>query len=74
MKGVIAGMKITETITRECCDVHKDLAAYKGERLPAFPSGKNPLFCRHCGQLWWITQKPGEMDAGLERIEIKDWD
>ncbi len=66
-------MKITETITRECCDYVKDLVQYNGERIPKFPGDRKPLFCKHCGQLWWITHA-ADGDSGLTKIQIKDWD
>jgi hypothetical protein len=37
-------MKITETITRECCDVRLDLIC-----LPS-PIGRPYYFCKHCGR------------------------
>lgn len=45
-------MRITEEITRECCDPEKDLKPYTGVTL----FGDTPIcpdkFCVHCGQLW----------------------
>lgn len=46
------GVKITETITRECCDVRKDLK-------PVIGAGKinNTIpivvYCVHCGARWY---------------------
>ena len=37
-------MKITETITRECCNIRTDLI-----RLPS-PIGIRFYFCKHCGR------------------------
>ena len=38
-------MKITETITRECCDLRRD-----PECMPNRPIGKRYFFCKHCGR------------------------
>jgi hypothetical protein len=64
-------MKITEQVTRECCHYQKDLKVYTGQRHTSL--GKGTIhFCTHCGQVWHYIRKPGEMDAGLERLVIAD--
>lgn len=60
-------MKITETIDRECCSWPNDLKPVKGMKVPG---ADKSWFCVHCGRLWHSIRKPGEMDAGLEPIEI----
>jgi len=46
-------MKITETITRECCR-RRDLRPYSGARKTPIPDHEGPhlFFCAHCGQVW----------------------
>jgi len=47
-------MKITETITRDCCDVRKDLKTVAGCKMWNYniPDMK---FCIHCGKRWQYT-------------------
>mgnify|MGYP000906833014 CR=1 FL=1 len=68
-------MKITETITRECCRWPDDLTLYFGKQVRKFPEPDGTQktriwFCKHCGQLWHWMRSPGEIDGGLERLEI----
>lgn len=67
-------MKIEEVVERECCNFGTDFKPYKGclGKLQK-PLGK-VVFCKHCGQLWYWTRKPGEMDAGWEKVVIKDYE
>lgn len=52
-------MKITETITRKCCDAQKDLRLVEGH-----PPGRPYYFCVHCGLQWEKTggSEPGDGD------------
>lgn len=44
-------MKITETITRECCQ-DKDLKVYQGRFKRSYPAERRTLkFCIYCGQI-----------------------
>lgn len=69
-------MKITETVTRDCCHSQKDFQRYSGTPIPGFtPEYAKRVqlsFCVHCGQLWWHIRRPGEMDAGWERVTPDD--
>lgn len=69
------GLKIKVVIERECC-APGDLRKYQGDVLPGYSLAaiKNTRlsFCQHCGQLWFFTRRPGEMDAGWERVGVAD--
>lgn len=43
-------MKITETITRECCEP-KDMVKYHGRLASDY---SDLYFCKHCGEAWQI--------------------
>lgn len=65
-------MKITETITRDCC-LHQDLLPYKGK--PIFYDKSKPYFCRHCGQIWVADRRmdaAGSMEEFRRPMEIFD--
>jgi hypothetical protein len=62
-------MKITETIERDCCQ-HSDRRVFRGRITDPSLKDQKLWFCVHCGQLWWWTRKPGEMDGGPERLTI----
>lgn len=40
-------MKVTETITRQCCDPVKDLKPLFGDKKTG------DVFCVHCGKRWF---------------------
>ncbi len=66
-------MKITETITRDCCQT-KDLKPFLG-RLHEHPALRkySPHFCVHCGQLWLSTDRmdaAGDKESILEPFEF----
>jgi hypothetical protein len=63
-------MKITESLTRDCCHPTKDLRKYGGKPIGDLPKDKAVMFCVHCGQLWRWHRAPGEMDGGLDRVTI----
>jgi hypothetical protein len=70
-------IKIKEVLERSCC-APQDLLPYQGGDLPGFVGGvriKNSRlsFCRHCGQLWHWTRRPGEMDYGWEKCGLEDF-
>ncbi len=68
-------MKITETITRECC-AKGDLRKYQGARdyAPAESSHPGLWFCLHCGQIWAAEHEElpiaGDMRKVLRRISV----
>lgn len=54
-------VKITETITRDCCDPVKDLKPYRGI-VPGGPTAaarEKLRFCKECGQIFGWTRKMG---------------
>ena len=61
-------MKITETITRECCE-NKDLVDYKG-LASVYMERLKPKFCKLCGQVWFLEKSPGDMDSGYVKFII----
>lgn len=64
-------MKIIEAIERHCCHITKDLREYHGI-LPKNMSINDEIrFCVHCGQLWWYTRSPGDMDYGYEILKLE---
>lgn len=63
-------MKITETIERNCCQWSRDMLKYHGKPPKNYPKDHSIWFCTHCGQLWHSHRSPGEMDYGLEKLDI----
>jgi len=65
-------MKITETVTRECCQ-KQDLCDYKAAYPRSHPLPAKMKFCKHCGR-WWVWDRPaGEMDGGLYPVTVEQW-
>jgi hypothetical protein len=66
-------MKIKEVIERECC-ANSDLKPYLGKTKKYLEAIKNKIFfCVHCGQIWYSSRQPGDMDSSLEAVKI-DWE
>lgn len=61
-------MIITETIKRECCDTTKDLKVYRGALPKNMTINHKILFCGYCGQIWYETKNPGDMDYGYQKL------
>ena len=62
-------IKVTETVTRDCCNLMQDLKAFHGDPPIDEPNGKF-RFCKHCGQLWAYGRTPGDMDYGWDKLKI----
>lgn len=61
-------MKVTETVTRDCCNPRADLKKYNGTLGDQIQSHQF-RFCVHCGQLW--TYEKDELgDSGLVKAAI----
>ena len=72
-------IKITETKTRDCCQI-ADLKRFYGKHLdknfssePNAPMSRSIWFCQHCGQLWHWDRPAGDIDYGYERLDIKEF-
>jgi hypothetical protein len=67
------GMKITETIERDCC-ARIDLKPYLGLSTIQVRDGRaRLLFCIHCGQIWRpekFMDAAGSMDSELTKVTI----
>jgi hypothetical protein len=58
-------VKITETVSRECCNGTLDLKPIVG---PGKPCGRKWYFCQHCGR-WWEDQGGSEPESpGLQAV------
>lgn len=59
-------MKITETITRDCCNTAKDLRAYD--------VANKIFFCIHCGTRWKQIDVPDPSGHGygIDYKKVKD--
>jgi hypothetical protein len=65
-------MKITETITRDCCNKRTDLKKYNGG-LGNEIKNHQFRFCVHCGQIWtYETDDLG--DSGLVKADILSYE
>ena len=58
-------MKITETITRECCQPRKDLCPVEGSPLRG--RQHEYVFCKHCGRCF-------EFHTFMDAAGSTDWD
>lgn len=69
-------MKITETITRECC-TQGDMVDYKAAYPRSYPLPPGLCFCKHCGR-WWTSvaqiDPAGNSSKALRPVLVKDWE
>jgi hypothetical protein len=62
-------MKVKITTERDCCHVQEDLQTYRGSS--GIPEVLKPKFCKHCGQLWYLsrfTDAAGSSDSEYVRF------
>lgn len=66
-------MKITEEITRECCDTGRDMERITCSQFKQVKVCKEILKCKHCGKLW-VSVRRADAAGGMESawVEVKE--